>query len=329
MSVSLFILTVVITITFSAIHSGLNIALMSLNLNELKRKARLDDKKARLIYPLRKNAHLTLAAILLSNTAFASATALVLGSKLNGFVAGIISSLLLVVFGELLPQAMFTRKALNIIYIFYPLIKFDLYVTYIISKPLQLLMDKLFAPNSNKELHTRHELALLIHEHLGERESELDEDEVEIMKGALKLSEKQVSDIMTPIRHTYWLSSSSTLDGDKIEEIKNAGWSRIPIFNEKLSVCYGNLLVKDLIDIDFDAKPLKVKDFNLHRTKSVGSRTALDTMFRKFISARTHLMPVEKNGDIVGIVTIEDLIEEIIGHEIIDESDIQTKNLLK
>ncbi len=53
----------------------------------------------------------------------------------------------------------------------------------------------------------------------------------------------------------------------------------------------------------------------------VGSMTALDTMFRKFISARSHLMPVSENDHILGVVTIEDLIEEIIGQEIEDETD--------
>jgi CBS domain containing-hemolysin-like protein len=55
----------------------------------------------------------------------------------------------------------------------------------------------------------------------------------------------------------------------------------------------------------------------------VGSMTALDTMFRRFINAGTHLIPIEKDDQIVGIVTIEDLLEEIVGREIEDETDRQ------
>ncbi|HSX00321.1 MAG TPA: hypothetical protein VLH38_04760 [Patescibacteria group bacterium] len=49
--------------------------------------------------------------------------------------------------------------------------------------------------------------------------------------------------------------------------------------------------------------------------------TALDTLFRKFITGGAHLIPVEKDDKIVGIATIEDLLEEIVGHEIEDETD--------
>jgi len=79
--------------------------------------------------------------------------------------------------------------------------------------------------------------------------------------------------------------------------------------------------MKDLVDIDFDETSYSLDDLPIHPTKLVGSRTALDTMFKRFIAAQTHLIPIEKNGTIIGIVTIEDLIEEIIGQEIVDESD--------
>jgi CBS domain containing-hemolysin-like protein len=117
------------------------------------------------------------------------------------------------------------------------------------------------------------------------------------------------------------LSPETVIDAAKIDEIKEENWSRIPVFNAELTECYGILLMKDLVDIDFDERPYRVSELTLHKTKLVGSMTALDTMFRKFIAARTHLMPIERDDKIIGILTIEDLIEEILGHEIEDESD--------
>jgi CBS domain containing-hemolysin-like protein len=61
----------------------------------------------------------------------------------------------------------------------------------------------------------------------------------------------------------------------------------------------------------------------LHPVQLVGSMTALDTMLRRFIDTHTHLVPVERDDHIVGVVTIEDLIEEIVGQEIEDETDRQ------
>lgn len=315
------ILYVFLLVTLAAICSGLNISLISLSPSDLKRKAKLGNKHAKRVLPLRSNAHLSLASILLVNVAAASATPLVLTTSFNGFFAAAIATLLLVIFSELAPQALFTKHALKVCSLFTPLMKLMIVITYPISKPLQLGLDKIFGRHDEIRLHSRRELGLLIHEHLGMDESELDEDEVEIIKGALKLSEKQVSSIMTEMRHVYWLTPETDIDSVKIDEIVAASWSRIPIFNNQLTKCYGVLRMKDLVDIDFDERSHKVSEFKLHGTKIVGSRTALDTMFRKFIAARTHLMPVEKNDQIVGIVTIEDLVEEIIGHEIIDESD--------
>ena len=102
-------------------------------------------------------------------------------------------------------------------------------------------------------------------------------------------------------------------------------YSRIPIFNESLTECNGILLMKDLLQLDSASLPISIDKLPLYSTKLLGSRTVLDTLFRKFIAAKTHMMPVEKDDAIIGVVTIEDLLEEIIGHEIEDESDRKKK----
>jgi metal transporter CNNM len=316
----LLILEVVALVGFSGICSGLNISFMSLALSDLRRKAKLGNPMAARVLPLRKNSNLTLASILLCNVAAVSATSIALDARLNGLLAGLITTVLMVTFGEILPQAWFTRYALRFCARLAPLMKVMIVFSYPISKPIQLLLDKLLG-NETHPLHSRRELGVIISEHLHHSASELDEDEVEIMRGALFLSEKRVGSIMMPLKHVYYLTPDEMIDAVKIDEIKTKGYSRIPVFNDEHTVCYGILLMKDFVDIDFEEEPRRVKDFHLYSTELVGAMTALDTMFRKFIAAKTHMIPVEQNNEIIGIVTIEDLLEEILGHEIEDESD--------
>lgn len=320
MSIELTILIVVILTGLSAMCSGLNVSLMSLSTADLRRKAKLGSKQAKQVLPLRESAHLTLAAILLTNVAAVSATSLVLESMFAGLIAGIVTTLIMVIFGEILPQAYFNRNALKFCALLSPVMRLMIVITYIVSKPLQLLLDRLFK-QPETTLHSRQELGIIVAEHIGHEESELDEDEVEIIRGALQLSEKRVGDIMTPIHHVFWLTPDTELTPKVIGKIKDVGRSRIPVFNKKLTQCHGILLMKDLVDIDFEEKTYIVSDMNLYPVQMVGSRTALDTMLRKFITSHTHLVPIVKDEEITGVVTIEDLIEEIVGQEIEDETD--------
>lgn len=318
------ILEVTLLISLAAISSGLNVALLSLDLADLKRKAKLGDRRAKLILPLRKNTHLSLASILLMGVAVVSATSLVLGNRLNGILAGVITTFLVVVFGEILPQAYFSRYALTFTAFFAPMLRIINIIAYPVSKPLQLLLDVMLGDEKTK-LASRHELGIIIAEHSGQKASELDDDEIEIMKGAIGLSEKRVRDVMTPIEEVYWLTPYTNIDADKIDEIKDSGHSRIPIFDKKLTISEGVMLQKDLVDIDFDERPYRVDELHLRSVQIIGSMTALDTAFRKFINSHSHLMPVERDDKIVGIITIEDILEEIIGHEIEDEKDLPLK----
>lgn len=307
-------------VLMAAICSGLNISLMSLEVADLRRKAKLGNVMAKRVLPLRKNAYLSLAAILFANVAIVSASSLLLESHFNGWIAGIVTTLLMVIFGELLPQAIFVRSALRFCAFFAPVIRIMIFITYPVSKPLALLLDRMVG-HAGRQVHSRAELGLLISEHKIADASELDEDEVEIIQSALQLSEKSVRTIMRPIKEVYWLQHDAILNAKVVDEITSRGYSRVPVFDRKLTQCYGVLLMKDMVDIDFDANPVPVTHFPLHHTRPVGSRTALDTMFRKFATIHSHLVPIEQNGSIIGIITAEDLIEEIIGHEIADETD--------
>ena len=325
MSLVIFLLSIVALVVISAVCSGLNVGLMSLDVGDLRRKAKLGNIYARRVLPLRRNYHLSLAGILLTNIGAVSATSLVMGDHFVGLVAGAASTLLIVIFGEVLPQALFTRRALAFTARLSWALRLMIVVTYPISKPLQLLLDALFGAGETAPLQTRHELGIMISEHLGNQESELDEDEVEIVRGALQLSEKQVRDIMTPIEKVYLLAPNDVIDAAKIDEIKLHAWSRIPVLNKSRTICYGVILMKDLVDVNFDETPVRVDDLPMYACPIVGSKTALDTLFRKLIGSSTHLMPVERDDRIVGIVTVEDLLEEIVGHEIEDEKDRSKK----
>jgi CBS domain containing-hemolysin-like protein len=312
---------IVALVTISAIFSGLNVAFMSLSITELRRKAKGGNKHAKRVLPIRRKSHLALAAILLTNIGAVSVMSLVMENKFNGLIAGVVTTLVIVILGEILPQAYFTRNSLAFCSRFMPVLRLMILLTYPVSKPIQLLLDKLFGSEKHR-IESRHELGVMINEHLTNKSSELDEDEVEIIKGALQLSEKRVRDIMTPIDQVYWLAPDAKVTDAMIDELKARGFSRVPIFNRRNTPCFGLLLLKDLLDFDFDSQEYRVDDLPTRPTQMVGSMTALDTMFRKFIAAHTHLMPVERDDEIVGVITIEDLIEEIIGHEIEDETDM-------
>jgi metal transporter CNNM len=313
-------LIVVCLIGLSAICSGLNVAFMSLDLADLRRKSKLGNAQAKRLLPLRRNRHLTLAAILLTNVAAVSATSLVLESGLNGILAGVITTILIVIFGEIVPQAYFARNALHFCATLVPVMRLMTVLTYPLSKPIQKILDRLFGSESPR-LHSRQELGVMIAEHLGNSASDLDEDEVEIIRGALQLSEKHTQEIMCDISDVYWLTPDTLLDQAKLNEMKDAGFSRIPVFDHNLQRCYGILLIKDLLDVDFETNAYLVETLPIHPSQTVGSRTALDTLFRKFIKGGVHLIPVVRDDRIAGIVTIEDLLEEIVGHEIEDEID--------
>lgn len=323
MKILLDILIVFVLLAFAGICSGLNIAILAIDSDHLRRQAELGNLKAKKVLKFKKQTHLTLVSILTINIAFISGISLILNLILSGLWSLIIATISTVIFAEIVPQAIFNNRPLEYVYKFSWFLNLTKIITYPISKPLEYILNRSF-PKKLNSLESRNELGLIISEHLNNKRSELDPDEVEIMQGALNLSKKDVKDIMTPIDQVFSLSIDDTVDQKILNSLKENKFSRIPVFNQNKQNCIGILILKNLFDYNFD-KQIKVSDLELYPTKEVNYLMPLDNLFRKFINQKTHMLMVTKKDKIIGIVTIEDLLEEIINHEIEDETDYYKK----
>ena len=103
---------IVVLVLLSALFSGLTLGFFSLNRDDLQRKVKLKDAQAIKVYQVRKNGNLLLCTLLIGNVAVNSTLSIFLGSIASGFMAGLIATSLIVVFGEIIPQAAFSRYAL-------------------------------------------------------------------------------------------------------------------------------------------------------------------------------------------------------------------------
>ncbi len=165
-----------------------------------------------------------------------------------------------------------------------------------------------------------------LHRNLGEPGQQLNADEVTIISAVLDLKEKPVGSIMTPMDDVFTLSLDDVLDEATMDDILSRGYSRIPIHHpDNDSNFIGMLLVKMLITYDpEDAKP--VRDFALATLPETRPDTSCLDIVNFFQEGKSHMVLVsEYPGDdhgALGVVTLEDVIEELIGEEIVDESDV-------
>lgn len=165
-----------------------------------------------------------------------------------------------------------------------------------------------------------------LHRTMGDAGHQLNSDEVTIISAVLDLKEKSVGTIMTPMEDVFTLSADDVLDEENMDMILSQGYSRVPIHapdNDKDFI--GMLLVKMLITYDpEDCKP--VRDFALATLPETRAETSCLDIVNFFQEGKSHMVLVSENPGAdhgaLGVVTLEDVIEELIGEEIIDESDV-------
>ncbi|KAG9802714.1 DUF21-domain-containing protein, partial [Aureobasidium melanogenum] len=166
-----------------------------------------------------------------------------------------------------------------------------------------------------------------LHKTLGTTPSDrLNEDEVTIISAVLDLKDKPVGDIMTPMGDVFTMSADTVLDEKMMDTILSQGYSRIPIYApDNTRNFIGMLLVKILITYDPE-DCLRVRDFALATLPETKPETSCLDIVNFFQEGKSHMVLVSdfpgQDKGALGVVTLEDVIEELIGEEIIDESDV-------
>lgn len=310
---------VIVLVLLSGLFSGLTLGLLGLNKTDLERKIKLKDKRAIKIYKVRKKGNLLLSTLLLGNVAVNSALALFLGSIATGVVAGFISTGLIVIFGEIVPQATISRYAMSFGSKTTWLVKFFIVLFFPICWPIAKTLDY-FLGEEMPTVWSRNELEEIIKFHQKSDKSNLDADEERIILGAMTYSHKTAEDVLTPRKVVFCLEEKTVLDKKTLNKIKKSGFTRIPIYKEHIDNIIGILYAKKLIGI---GKNKKIKDvYQKKGLFKINGAKKLDVLLNDFIKKKKHMAIVfNEYNEFEGTVSLEDILEEILRTQIMDEED--------
>ncbi|MBF0317392.1 MAG: DUF21 domain-containing protein [Nitrospirae bacterium] len=312
-------LIIVLLLLLSALFAALTNGLLSLSTTELERKMKLGDRDAGRVYTVRKRGSQLLCTLVLGNVAVNSALSIFWATVVNGFIAGVVATSLIVVFGEILPIAMITRYPLKVGARAIWLVKVFMFIFYPVAYPLSRLLDRALGVEM-PTVWSKQELKEIIKFHEDRPESSVDANEERIILGALSYSDKIAADIMTPRSVLFSLEVDATLDDKTLSEIKANGFTRIPVYRDQLDDIIGLLYAKDLIAIESGAKVSDV--YRQNKVLIIPETKKLGTLMNELLQGRSHLAVVyDEYGMLVGIVTLEDIVEEIMRVEIVDEAD--------
>lgn len=313
------LLVVGLLIAGSALFSGLTIGLMKLSLGELRRKAKLGNKNALAILPLRQRGNLLLVTLLLGNVALNVIISILLGNVASGLVATLAATGLIVIFGEIMPMAAFNRHAMTLSARLAWFVRLFMIVLYPIAKPISMILDRVFGTENPVSL-SYHELSLLLQEQSGPGRSQSEQEVIEYAVQGLALAERTARSAMKPRKHVFMLNASHVFTQELLSTLKKNGYSRVPVFHNNRSNIVGLLYTKD-IAFHPDAEGMTIEHLMRRGVIRVSDKATLSTVLRRFKQTKQHLFIVSGNNErVLGIITLEDVVEEITG-EIDDEHD--------
>jgi CBS domain containing-hemolysin-like protein len=159
----------------------------------------------------------------------------------------------------------------------------------------------------------------------------LDKSEEEMLHGVINFAETVAREIMTPRTDLISISVDCSLE-HVVDQLVKSGFSRFPVTGENVDDVVGILLARDLLPVLFTLKNQNIRDFSVKKIMRepyfVPGTKPIDDLLSEFKKRKIHIAVVlDEHGGVDGIVTLEDVIEEIVG-DIFDESDVQERDIV-
>ncbi len=337
-------------ILLNAFFAATEIAVISLNENKLKHQLEEGDKKAAKMLKMVEEPTgflstiqigITLAGFLGSAFAADSFSDILVNwitktftlplsesalDAISVVVITLILSYFTLVLGELVPKRMAMRNPEKMARAVCGIISF----LEKILKPIVWFMTistngmlRLFGinPNEEKEPVSEDDIRLMID--IGEEKGTIDPDEKEMIENIFEFNNTTVGEIMTHRTSVTFLDASSTAE-EILDIIKESGYSRFPVYEESADDIVGILIARDFLMEYLKKQKVNIKKM-VQPVKFVHEAVRADALFKEMQKERVHLsVVVDDFGGTAGIITLEDLLEEIVGN-IYDESDEQIK----
>jgi putative hemolysin len=321
------ILLFFILLCCSAFFSSSETALFSLSRIQIHKFRSSKNRAAQAVVSCLRRPRHWLATILLGNELVNVLISIIGASIINHYfpysmkwktvMAILIVTPVVLIFGEILPKNLAIRHAP----VFATLYIYPLGLFHKIVKPLRVFLTKfadrmvIFFGGHPEKLHPmvmEEEFRRLVD--LGRQEGVIVEEEREMIHKVFDFTDKNIATIITPVEKIFSLSVERSYE-DILEQLKNVHFSRVPIYEEDLSNIIGILHVRDLFLFHRKRQAGGAQSIRsiLRRPIIISPERKLETLLQEFKRERVHMAIVKENGQVKGLVTMDDVLEEIFG----------------
>lgn len=332
----LFILLVLLVL-MSAFFSSAETALINMSKIRLKHLVKENVKNADKLEKLYEDSNKLIGAILIGNNivnvATSSIATIITTSRFSNAGLGIsvgLTTLVILIFGEITPKNLALQNSESISLFVAPIILFLVRIftpiLFILNNISKLLSSLLGQRNYDKKpTITQDELKTIVD--VSNQEGVLQTDETEMIQNIFEFKDLTVDDIMIQRRDIVAISSDMSYD-EIIEVFKNRQLSRLPIYEDTIDDIIGVLYAKDLFFNEHNKEEFDIKTL-MREPVFVNEFVKISDFFKKMQQVKTHIAIVlDEYGGVAGIVTMEDLVESIVG-DIYDEYDQQDEEVRK